>query len=354
MKKNGFQRPFHMLQIIAWTLVGLITVLFYILVIPIFPGELQIILGVVFSVFFAFTLIFGFLCTYLDPTDPSIHEELAAKKEMRDFDLKKYPKICQMCKAHVHADSKHCRDCERCVDHFDHHCKWLNNCIGRRNYKLFAELIIALEVLVSIITICGAAVCNEVISGSSYKGRLSDNLHISGDGIYGYVFVILFMVSISGLVALANAQLIGFHLWLMCKKMTTYEYILSKRKAKKYEVVDISVNQSKIVMEEIPLEEIFEPYIDNPEYADTKLKRNGRNASIVPMNWDDLQRFTDLNFPLQNMAVIDLKKEKESEGKLQEEESSIEAENAYRLEVDDKSKVNINDTTALGQSDVSS
>ena len=31
---------------------------------------------------------------------------------------------------------RHCRACDKCVSGFDHHCKWLNNCIGDRNYKV--------------------------------------------------------------------------------------------------------------------------------------------------------------------------------------------------------------------------
>jgi hypothetical protein len=30
----------------------------------------------------------------------------------------------------------------RCVNKFDHHCKWLNNCIGEANYNYFYYLII--------------------------------------------------------------------------------------------------------------------------------------------------------------------------------------------------------------------
>ncbi len=43
--------------------------------------------------------------------------------------------FCVLCNTHVMGRTKHCGTCNRCVDMFDHHCIWLNNCVGAKNYK---------------------------------------------------------------------------------------------------------------------------------------------------------------------------------------------------------------------------
>ena len=45
--------------------------------------------------------------------------------------------FCPDCLVKTKFRSKHCLVCQQCVEEFDHHCFWVGNCIGKKNYTLF-------------------------------------------------------------------------------------------------------------------------------------------------------------------------------------------------------------------------
>lgn len=49
----------------------------------------------------------------------------------------KFRKYCKRCKSFKPIRAHHCSICSRCIVKMDHHCPWVNNCIGVGNHKLF-------------------------------------------------------------------------------------------------------------------------------------------------------------------------------------------------------------------------
>lgn len=51
-------------------------------------------------------------------------------------------RYCQKCCHYKPPRAHHCRVCKRCVLKMDHHCIWINNCVGHENYKIFLVFVL--------------------------------------------------------------------------------------------------------------------------------------------------------------------------------------------------------------------
>eukprot|EP01090_Pellita_catalonica_P008660 TRINITY_DN1974_c0_g1_i5.p1 TRINITY_DN1974_c0_g1~~TRINITY_DN1974_c0_g1_i5.p1 ORF type:complete len:609 (+),score=50.71 TRINITY_DN1974_c0_g1_i5:69-1895(+) len=51
--------------------------------------------------------------------------------------------FCATCLVHRPFRAKHCSVCNRCVCRFDHHCQWINNCVGYQNNHMFFFLMVS-------------------------------------------------------------------------------------------------------------------------------------------------------------------------------------------------------------------
>lgn len=185
--------------------------------------------------------------TYSDPTDDVVITERKTrlKKSINNlniyifvffsfensevFDGSQFEFYCSNCDSHVANKSKHCKRCDRCVSNFDHHCKWVNNCIGGKNYKIFLGLIIS--VFFSCGTFCAiVGFFIKLYFSKNEKGQENITKILTSQITFNIFFVLVWIFGIITVVfVILDLNLIFFHIWLMRKKITTYEYILGKR-----------------------------------------------------------------------------------------------------------------------------
>ncbi|CAI9775218.1 unnamed protein product [Fraxinus pennsylvanica] len=136
---------------------------------------------------------------------------------------------CSLCEVEVFKYSKHCRVCDKCVDRFDHHCRWLNNCIGRRNYRKFFTLMVSALLLLIIQWSTGIFVLVRCfLERKKYSVDIISKLG-SSFTVVPFVIVVAVCTILAMIATLPLIQLFFFHVLLIKKGISTYDYIIALR-----------------------------------------------------------------------------------------------------------------------------
>ncbi|KAB5557796.1 hypothetical protein DKX38_008705 [Salix brachista] len=246
-RRNGWQLPVHTFQIVAVTVFFLLSVAFYSFFAPFLGKDIYEYVAIgVYSVLALSVFILYARCTAIDPADPGIlleADETAGHKSENNTDLPDCRKdedilpqesgeealFCTLCNAEVRKFSKHCRSCDKCVDGFDHHCRWLNNCVGKKNYITFVSLMATS--LVWLIVEFGVGVVVLVRCFVDRKGMDHQIMEKLGIGFSRPPFttVVALCTFVSLLATVPLGELFFFHLILIRKGITTYEYVVAMR-----------------------------------------------------------------------------------------------------------------------------
>ncbi|XVF80388.1 hypothetical protein PTKIN_Ptkin15bG0066500 [Pterospermum kingtungense] len=303
MRRHGWQRPLHPLQMVGMAVYSFLVVAFYTFLGLLLGNRIAEITVTTIYSFVALSVMFLFIrCTILDPTDktssrkkkrdkskgnlrlnygfiltqivvrffrrlekrilrtfirrkyldpwktsvqmePLLPFPLVMKDDAISPDLKKDDiSYCSLCDFEVKKHSKHCRTCNRCVEGFDHHCRWLNNCVGKRNYTTFILLMVF--VLLMLILEGGTAIAIFVRCFANKKGieqELKKRLYIEFPReVLATITILLALFTAYG--SAAMGQLFFFHVVLIRKGIRTYDYILAMKEENQFPVDPFDVS----------------------------------------------------------------------------------------------------------------
>lgn len=280
---NGIQLPLHPLQIVGWITFVTFILAAYLIVIPAFLPIVQAPLYATISVLVVIHIVAHIAALLIDPADIELRK-ISTRKVVPEFDRSKHQHViengrCHLCNIKTSSTrTKHCSVCNKCIERFDHHCKYLNQCVGKQNYVPFLMCVVSAvaavlvilaaalaqlvlfyanpswlnlwdktilvitedidtinstvgdEFTTTIIQLLNETLVNETISINATNPN-DTRESIEGIGLYNTIFltVTAVIIILAAITAGLLLHLCFFHIYISYLGLTTYEYIRNHR-----------------------------------------------------------------------------------------------------------------------------
>jgi len=158
-----------------------------------------------------------------------------------EAELTRYPytnifprgRMCRTCKTLKPARSKHCSLCNICVSKFDHHCPWLNQCVGLQNHMHFTNFLachwlmcvygsyLMFHILYGIIS------KNNLLKTTFYSQSTGEHVKATYWIVFQYMFsryqTLIFLLVLAVIMGIALFCFWSWHIYLMASNQTTNE-----------------------------------------------------------------------------------------------------------------------------------
>lgn len=240
----------HNTQILFISLFSVVSILNLIIILPTLELHLSNVTQVGNMVSTAFVFFMFLLASFQNPGILKPDEDKQFMELLNDINP---ADLCPECKLIRTARSRHCAICNQCVERFDHHCPWINNCVGIKNHNTFMIFLFSIWIKICVTLyfdidslvvfwkleedfLCDQQHCIDVC-----LQKLCTNKYVHISSCFICIFICLFYLFLS-------SALLFTHLKNYAAARTTNE-----RFAKKPVIEDEDLNQSMLTVSDLDL-----------------------------------------------------------------------------------------------------
>ena len=141
--------------------------------------------------------------------------------------------FCTTCKVPKPPRSKHCSLCGHCVPTFDHHCVWLNQCVGELNYRYFMTFLLihllffsyacCMLYLILVSEIYERDLFNAIFYNPRTGQQFKATIPMLAQHLLSTKLGLGILCIFAGIMAIAIGFFLCYHLYLVCIGQTTNE-----------------------------------------------------------------------------------------------------------------------------------